>query len=176
MLPNDIITPQNFSPSTDLTESQWQYLVVESQTSLDINVDNGFAHNIISPNTSLSQGCQESHGSAQEIPPLIISETPEAAPLAHSMVTRSKQGIVKPNPKYALTISISANIPREPHNIKVALAHPGWRAAMKEELAALHQNETWKLVPRTSKMNVIGSKWVFKSKLKPECGSATLIL
>jgi hypothetical protein len=39
---------------------------------------------------------------------------------------------------------------------------------MKEELAALYQNETWKLVPRTPKMNVIGSKWVFKSKLKPD--------
>jgi hypothetical protein len=84
------------------------------------------------------------------------------------MVTRSKQGIVKPNPKYALTTSTSANIPREPQNIKIALAHPGWRAAMEEELAALYQNETWKLVPRTPKMNVIGSKWVFKSKLKPD--------
>jgi hypothetical protein len=84
------------------------------------------------------------------------------------MVTRSKQGIVKPNPKYALTTSTSANIPREPQNIKTALAHPGWRTAMEEELAALYQNETWKLVPRTPKMNVIGSKWVFKSKLKPD--------
>ncbi|KAL3569683.1 hypothetical protein D5086_029573 [Populus alba] len=126
LLPNDISTPQNFSPSTDLTESQWQYPIVESQTSPDINANN--------------------------------SETPEAALLAHSMVTQSKQGIVKPNPKYALTTSTSANIPHEPHNIKVALAHPGWRAAIEEELAALHQNETWKLVPRTSKMNVIGSK------------------
>nr|XP_034924377.1 uncharacterized mitochondrial protein AtMg00810-like [Populus alba] len=39
---------------------------------------------------------------------------------------------------------------------------------MEEELAALNQNKTWKLVPRTSQMNVIGSKWVFKSKLKPD--------
>jgi hypothetical protein len=80
LLPNDISTPQNFSPPTDPTESQQQYPVVESQTSPEINADNGFAHNTISSDTSLSQGCQESHGSAQEISPLIISETPESSP------------------------------------------------------------------------------------------------
>jgi len=38
---------------------------------------------------------------------------------------------------------------------------------MDEELEALHKNQTWKLVPHTSDMHVIGSKWVFKPKLKP---------
>lgn len=52
-------------------------------------------------------------------------------------------------------------------SLKTALAHPGWKAAMNEDLAALHQNEIWKLVLRTSNMHVIGSKWVFKSKLLP---------
>jgi hypothetical protein len=54
LLPNDISTPQNFSPSADSTESQQQYPVVESQTSLEINADNGSAYNTISPDTSLS--------------------------------------------------------------------------------------------------------------------------
>ena len=31
---------------------------------------------------------------------------------------------------------------------------------MDEELEALHTNKTWVLVPRTSDMHVIGSKWV----------------
>ncbi|PNX68147.1 hypothetical protein L195_g056008, partial [Trifolium pratense] len=39
---------------------------------------------------------------------------------------------------------------------------------MDEELEALHKNQTWKLVPRTPNLHVIGSKWVFKSKLKPD--------
>ncbi|XP_058099885.1 uncharacterized mitochondrial protein AtMg00820-like [Magnolia sinica] len=39
---------------------------------------------------------------------------------------------------------------------------------MDEELEALHKNQTWQLVPRTSNMHVIGSKWVLKPKLKPD--------
>ncbi|CAA3016661.1 Retrovirus-related Pol poly from transposon TNT 1-94, partial [Olea europaea subsp. europaea] len=65
--------------------------------------------------------------------PRNVSETPELShhspepspPLGHSMVTLSKLSVVKPNPNYALTTITSANIPREPHNIKIALAHPG---------------------------------------------------
>ena len=37
---------------------------------------------------------------------------------------------------------------------------------MDKELKALHKNKTWVLVPHTSNMHVIGSKWVFKPKLK----------
>lgn len=85
------------------------------------------------------------------------------------MITRSPKEISKPNPKYASTSSIlSANIPREPHKIRSTLAHLGWKAAMDEEFKALHKNQTWKLVPCTSDMHVIGSKWVFKPKIKPD--------
>jgi len=34
----------------------------------------------------------------------------------------------------------SASIPHEPHNTRAALSHPGWKAAMDEELEALHKN------------------------------------
>ena len=37
---------------------------------------------------------------------------------------------------------------------------------MNEELTALHQNQTWILVPRTFDMYIIGSKWALKTKLK----------
>lgn len=65
------------------------------------------------------------------------------------MVTRSILRVVKPNPKYALNTITSDKIPHEPYNVKIPLAHPGWKTAMDEELAALHKNETWTLVLRT---------------------------
>jgi len=99
------------------------------------------------------------------------SASPNQSPqvsIPSSMTTRSHHGIVKPNPKYALSIIYSPSIPREPRTTQAAIAHPGWRAAMTEELTALHQNQTWILVPRTPDMHVIGSKWVLKTKLKPD--------
>jgi hypothetical protein len=39
---------------------------------------------------------------------------------------------------------------------------------MEEEFAALQLNQTWTLIPRTPDLHIIGSKWVFKTKLKPD--------
>lgn len=89
-------------------------------------------------------------------------------PSSHTMITRSKSGIVKPNPKYALNVTVSPSIPPEPKSVKHALAHSGWKNAMLDEFNALIKNETWTLVPRTADLNVIGCKWVYKAKLKPD--------
>ncbi|XP_039169531.1 uncharacterized mitochondrial protein AtMg00820-like [Eucalyptus grandis] len=82
------------------------------------------------------------------------------------MQTRLKSGIRKPNPKYVL--SIAREIPKELKTVKGALSHPGWRKAMIDELEALKLNQTWELVPRSSDMNIVGCKWVFKAKLDAE--------
>lgn len=37
-----------------------------------------------------------------------------------------------------------------------------------EELKALHENGTWDLVPQDPNANVLGCKWVFKTKLKSD--------
>ena len=83
----------------------------------------------------------------------------------HSMVTRSKVGVIKPNPKYAMTVEA---IPLEPKTIKKALKHPGWFKAMQEEIHALKMNNTYQLVPREANSNIVGCKWVYKTKLKAD--------
>lgn len=84
----------------------------------------------------------------------------------HNMQTRSKSGVHKPNPKYALLHQYDA-IPKPPKTIKVAIQHLGWKQAM-EELQALNQNGTWSLVPRQETMNVVGSRWVLTPKINPD--------
>ena len=88
-------------------------------------------------------------------------------PNGHSMVSHSKRGIKFPNPKYLglNTVRVPPVIPTEPKSITFAKKHPGWSAAMDEELVALHINHTWTLVPHCPNMNVIGCKWVYKAKL-----------
>lgn len=39
---------------------------------------------------------------------------------------------------------------------------------MAEELLALEANRTWDLVPRPSDGTVIGSKWIYSIKVKPD--------
>ena len=86
------------------------------------------------------------------------------------MTTSGKAGIYKRNTKYSPIefALLSYNVPTEPKGIKDALYHPGWLHAMKEEIVALHQNKTWILIPRSNDMNVIGCKWVYKTKLKAD--------
>uniref|UniRef100_A0A2N9H082 Uncharacterized protein n=1 Tax=Fagus sylvatica TaxID=28930 RepID=A0A2N9H082_FAGSY len=94
-------------------------------------------------------------------PPSLLPKPPTST---HSMTTRSRNGIVKPNPKYALTV-VFPTTPPEPKSVRVALRDPGWRAAMDDEMKALHQNNTWVLVPRQPSMHIIGCRWIFKTKL-----------
>ncbi|PKI45725.1 hypothetical protein CRG98_033858 [Punica granatum] len=83
----------------------------------------------------------------------------------HTIVTRSQNGIYKPNPRYA-NVAISS-IPLEPHSVKSASKDPEWTKAMLEELDALKHN-TWEVVPPQPEMNVVGYKWIFKTKIRAD--------
>lgn len=50
----------------------------------------------------------------------------------------------------------------------MAVAHPRWREAMKKEIEALEENETWTLTKLHEGMKAIDSKWVFKTKMRPD--------
>jgi hypothetical protein len=53
----------------------------------------------------------------------------------------------------------------EPKSIKTSIRDLGWHAAMLDEIRALHQNHTWVLVPPQPTMNIIGCRWIFKTKV-----------
>lgn len=53
----------------------------------------------------------------------------------------------------------------EPKIVTKACKDENWIKSMEEELRQIEKNQTWELVPRPTKNNVIGTKWVFKKKL-----------
>lgn len=77
------------------------------------------------------------------------------------MVTRAKTGIHKP--KVLLLNSSHTALP-EPHSVSKALTQPEWKTAMQLEYDAILHNNTWTLVPHTSDIQSITTKWLFRVK------------
>ena len=107
----------------------------------------------------------------QDLPvaPYSSSETEDgiqAPQSTHPMITRQKSGIRKPNPRYAL-MTHKVSYP-EPKTVAEALKHPGWTGAMNVEMGNCKEANTWSLVPYTPDMHVLGSKWIFCTKLNAD--------
>lgn len=77
------------------------------------------------------------------------------------MVTKSKAGLIKPNPMFTGTVS-ATDLPK---SVIEALQSPVWYDAMKNEFNALKKNSTWSLVPASPHMNIVGCKWVFSNQI-----------
>ena len=52
----------------------------------------------------------------------------------------------------------------EPQTFQAANKHEVWRTAMKDELKALHDNNTWSVVRLPKGKKAVGSRWVYKTK------------
>ncbi|XP_073259761.1 uncharacterized protein [Populus alba] len=82
---------------------------------------------------------------------------------APRLTTRLMYGITKKKTMF----HISATKLSKPHTLSQALTDSNWTQAMDLEIAALHKNHTWDLVDQPTDVNIIGCKWVYKLKHKP---------
>ncbi|KAE8734204.1 PLAC8 family protein [Hibiscus syriacus] len=97
------------------------------------------------------------------------SETEESIP--QSQLRRSTR-IRRPNPKYANAAIIEEAT--EPETFEEASKSFEWMIAMKEEIDALQQNQTWDIVPKIKDVKPISCKWVYKIKRRPDSPVAKL--
>ncbi|RVX04050.1 Retrovirus-related Pol polyprotein from transposon TNT 1-94 [Vitis vinifera] len=98
------------------------------------------------------------------LPEAIHEDQPPSPSPAPRMTTRLMRGITKKK----TILDLSAVKISEPYTLKQALKDPNWIQAMDLEIAALHRNQTWDLVEQPSEVNLIGCKWVYKLKHKPD--------
>ncbi|KAM2264006.1 hypothetical protein ACFXTI_040222 [Malus domestica] len=101
--------------------------------------------------------------------------SPQATPVislpptnTHPMITRSKAGIFKPKVYAATKHPIPSDLDFVPNTYLQASKHAHWRSAMQDEFNALQSTGMWTLIPQSSSYNVVGCKWVFRIKKKPD--------
>ncbi|XP_070021823.1 uncharacterized mitochondrial protein AtMg00820-like [Nicotiana sylvestris] len=87
-------------------------------------------------------------------------------PPMHGMVTRAQTGYLKP--KRPFSFLATTLVSPEPSCYSQAAKDVNWHRAMSEEYNALIQNGTWQLIPPSPSQNVIGCRWVCKTKLKAD--------
>ena len=94
-----------------------------------------------------------------------VQDVPQPAHV-HPMITRAKDGIRKPNPRYVL-LSVTSQYP-EPRTVAATLKDPNWTNAMRHEKNNMDITHTWDLVPPDPSIKPISSGWVHKSKLNAD--------
>ena len=124
------------------------------------------------PTTSSSsdndEGAYSDSGSDSE------PESPHPAPPppapTHPMTTRAKAGIFKPRYRTDLANFQSSGLLSQvfsdavPKSHVDALRDTKWRDAMRVEMDALLHNQTWTLVPHPAHSNIVGCRWLFRTK------------
>ncbi|XP_060182349.1 uncharacterized mitochondrial protein AtMg00820-like [Lycium barbarum] len=69
------------------------------------------------------------------------------------------------SPKYQAYVVVFSST-TEPKNYSEAMQDPRWVQAMKEEITALENNNTWQIVQLPKEKSTIGCKWIYKIKYK----------
>ena len=101
--------------------------------------------------------------------PPSLTNQPEPPPQpTHHMTIRAKNNIHKPITKLNLHTQLTTSDDPEPTTLTQALKDHKWRLAMSEEYDALVKNGTWALVPLDRRQNLVGCKWVYRTKRKSD--------
>ncbi|KAJ9545242.1 hypothetical protein OSB04_024949 [Centaurea solstitialis] len=117
-------------------------------------------------------------------PPTIAENPQEQVPVSDSssvapppIMTRSRNNIFKPKTHTDGTIPWPSSKPNTytanlsvttPSCVNAALRDPNWTRALNDEMGALLKNDTWELVPANPSQNVVGCRWIFRLKFKPD--------
>jgi hypothetical protein len=109
---------------------------------------------------------------------LAADEVPESSPQVQPQGVRKRLHNNTSKPKKFIDGAVRHSLKKKGFHVSTKSAEPShyseaaqdakWRDAMDAEFSALQKNETWTLVPQQAGQNVIGSKWVYKVKYKPD--------
>ncbi|CAA7035751.1 unnamed protein product [Microthlaspi erraticum] len=117
--------------------------------------------------TSPSPSSDSSASSPTNSPPADVAPPPSLEN-AHTMVTRGKTGIRKPNSRYALSVVNAKRDDWIPTTVAQALADPRWRGAMGDEYNSQLRHRTYSLVPAAPNQNIVGTRWIYTIKYAPD--------
>lgn len=62
---------------------------------------------------------------------------------------------------YSFTLNV-----QDPLRYEEAHKNSMWRQVMEEEVHAINKNDTWVLIQAPADKNIIGPKWIYKTKYK----------
>lgn len=112
----------------------------------------------------------DEHATPSQSDSPVDTPTPVPPPTGHPMTTRAKAGIFRPNHRADLahtsahTLYSSLFASTDLKGFKSTVKHPHWLTAMHQEMEALHWNNTCTLVPQHEHHNIVGCRWLFRTK------------
>ncbi|KAD3337314.1 hypothetical protein E3N88_32834 [Mikania micrantha] len=106
---------------------------------------------------NISSPLQGSHSNNGSSPPLKVRTLPDL----YANTQEIKNATEHTTCQFALNIV-------DPTTYEEAVTKKEWQLAMDEEVNAIVKNNTWELVSLPPGKNVVGLKWLFKTKVGPE--------